>query len=78
MKYDIYRCNKLNIQIDEAKSGLALLIDLSYFRANRSIFTKFSMKFTPSQTTPPSHFTDAHIHTPAEPVSESLYPSTDT
>jgi hypothetical protein len=27
MKYKIDRCNKLNIKIDQAKSGLALLID---------------------------------------------------
>jgi hypothetical protein len=27
MKYKIDRCHKLNIQIDQAESGLALLID---------------------------------------------------
>jgi hypothetical protein len=27
MKYKTNRCNKLNIQIDQATSGLALLID---------------------------------------------------
>jgi hypothetical protein len=34
MKYKIGRCNKLNIQIDQAKSGLALLIDYKVNKVN--------------------------------------------